>query len=351
MVYAPPAGPLRLLWLSLLFAPLLIFETVFAQFPAKVDSVYTFIKYNSVHRLEVDWRPIDSSFVADINSASTLDDTMRCFVSVLRALNDVHSQIFLNGQYYGHYPSFDDSTLAWLRPLNERANNETNSITSSILDDQLAYLRVPGMNAWNQKVVDSLAQQLQRQLRTITISRAKGVILDLRLNGGGNVYPMLTGLSALLGDGVVGFETTPDDSVARVWEIQHGNFVIGGYQTTDLAIDTSHALNNIPVAVLIGPITKSSGSATAIAFKGRPNTIFIGESTADGYSTSNGYFQFAPNLMMNFATTFVADRNKVVYRRAVEPDQKIEKGDQFDNLQADAKVVQALKWLSEQEGK
>lgn len=324
---------------------MLIFETASAQFPANVDSVYTFIKYNSVHRLEVDWRPIDSSFAADINSAPALDDTMRCFVSVLRALNDVHSQIFLNGQYYGHYPTYDDSTLAWLKPLNERANNETNSITSSILDDQFAYLRVPGMNAWNQQGVDSLAQQLQKQLKTITVNRPKGVILDLRLNGGGNVYPMLTGLSALLGDGVVGFETTPDDSVARVWEIQHGNFVIGGYQATDLAVDTSYALDSMPVAVLIGPITKSSGSATAIAFKERPNTSFIGESTADGYSTSNGYFQFAPNLMMNFATTFVADRNKHVYRRAVAPDEVVNRGDNFDDLMADAKVRTALEWL------
>jgi len=59
---------------------------------------------------------------------------------------------------------------------------------------------------------------------------------------------------------------------------------------------------------------------TAIAFKGRSNTIFIGEPTADGYTTSTVYFQFSPNLTMNFATNYVADRNMTIYKSSVNPD-------------------------------
>jgi hypothetical protein len=329
----------------ILLALLILPQMPVAQFPANVDSVYTFIKYNSVHRLEVEWRPIDSAFADNVKSASTLDDTMRCFVEVLRSLHDVHSEIFLNSQYYGHYPSFDDSTLAHLKPLNDRANAETNQVTSSLLRGGWAYVRVPGMNAWDQRTIDSLAQKLYEAVKALAVQHPSGFIIDLRLNGGGNLYPMLAGLSSLLGDSIVGYEMNPDDSIARVWELQGGDFVIGGYRATNLAVDTTLDLRAKPVAVLIGPVTRSSGSATAIAFKGRPNTILIGEPTADGYTTSNGYFQFAPNLWMNFATTFVADRNKVVYRHAVEPDTVVAKYDYFDLLEADAKIAAAVKWL------
>lgn len=86
---------------------------------------------------------------------------------------------------------------------------------------------------------------------------------------------------------------------------------------------------------------------TAIAFKGRPNTYFIGEPTADGYTTSNGYFQFTPILILNFATNFVADRNKKVYKTTVNPDLTIYQGDDFDNLLSDTKIKAAIKCLTE----
>ncbi len=330
-----------LVCIALIFSP----HLTFAQFPANVDSVYTFIKYNSVHRLEVDWQPIDSAFAANIKSASTLDDTMKCYVDVLRALNDVHSQIFLNGQYYGHYPTFDDSVLARLKPLNDLANRETNHVTDTILKGQFAYVRVPGMQPWSGQAIDALAIELHENLKALAHKHPKGFIVDLRLNSGGNLYPMLTGLRSLLGTGIIGYETTPDDSIARVWEMQGGNFVIQGYHTTSLAEDSTINLESVPVAILIGPVTKSSGSATAIAFKGRPRTTFIGESTADGYTTSNGYFQFAPNLMMNFATTFVADRKMTIYRRIVYPDTTVILGDNFKDLAGDAKIKAAMEWL------
>ncbi len=85
---------------------------------------------------------------------------------------------------------------------------------------------------------------------------------------------------------------------------------------------------------------------TAMAFKGRPHTLFVGEPTANGYSTSNGYFQFAPNLTLNFATHFVADRNMIIYKNNVSPDITIYHGDHFENLMEDEKIKYAIKWLS-----
>jgi len=319
----------------------------FAQFPGSVDSLYIFIKYNSIHRNTFDWDEIDVSFRDRLSTAQSLNDTMQCFVFVLERLNDVHSQIYLNNQFYGHYPVFDDTTLSHIKPLNDKAKALTNQIYTSLIADKFAYIRIPSMVANSYEEINQLAQSLHDSISQFSSKKVEGFVLDLRLNGGGNIYPMLSGLSPFLGDNIVGYETDIADEIIRTWEIRNGNFVIGGYQSTQITVSATSQFQTTPVVVLIGPVTKSSGSMVAIAFKDRPNTFFIGEPSANGYTTSNGYFQFAPNLNLNFATSFVADRNKHIYKATVNPDIKLYGGDNFEDLEKDVKVISAIKWFSQ----
>lgn len=169
---------------------------------------------------------------------------------------------------------------------------QTNQIRSEVLEKNIAYLLLPGFQAYDREQINRFAKELRSEVnRLAKQKRVKTFIIDLRLNGGGNIYPMLTGLAPLLGDKTIGYETDIEGQVVRKWEIQEGNFAIGGYQTTEVKRRSNPRLQRIPVAVLTGPVTKSSGSMAAIAFRGRPNTILIGEPTAEGYTTSNGYFQ------------------------------------------------------------
>jgi carboxyl-terminal processing protease len=321
-------------------------NTTCGQFPAPVDSVYTFIKYNSIHRNKVNWDSIDTTFWSSIKNARSIKDTLHSFVSVLESLNDVHSQIIFNNRSFGNYPHFDDSTLAWLVPLNERANLLTNIIATQVLPGSFGYIRVPGIQAYGREQVNAFAQTLYDSVYIIAQKKLKGFVIDLRLNGGDNIYPMLSGLSSFLGNTIVGYETDVNDSIVRTWEIKNSNFIIGGYQSTELTARPANHLLTIPVVVLIGPVTKSAGSMTAIAFKQRKHTLFIGEPTAAGYNTSNGYFQFAPGLVLNFATNFVADRKLNIYKVSVTPDLMIYHGDNFDNVLEDTKVKAALVWLA-----
>jgi len=331
---------LMLLWMAA--APVAL-----AQFPVSTDSIYIFIRSNSIHRNKVNWPLIDLAFQNQLEDAASLKDTMRSFVSVLAALHDVHSQVYLNNEYYGHYPPFDDSTLARLKPLNDKASSLTNQIFTTMLPGSIAYIRVPSTQVYDKQQINAYAKSLFDSVDQYSTKRIKGFIIDLRLNGGGNVYPMLTGLSALLGDNTIAYETDIADNVTRKWEIRQSNFMIGGYQATQLKVKPGKGYSIIPVALLTGPVTKSSGSMTAIAFKQRPNSIFIGEPTADGYTTSNGYFQFAPNLVMNFATHFVADRKMNIYKTTVDPDIRIHRGDNFENLLQDEKIQAALRWFKQ----
>jgi len=316
------------------------------QFPGSVDSLYSFIKSNSILRNSADWNAIDQNFHRQLNNSKSIKDTMNCFVSVLESLNDVHSQIYLNSQYFGHYPTFDDTTLAWIKPINDKAILLTNQIYTSFLPHKIGYVRVPSFQVFDAQQINYYAQSLYDSINNVADEKTQGFIIDLRLNGGGNIYPMLSGLSIFLKNNIIGYETDINDSIVRTWEIKNGNFIIGGYQATDISTKLKPQFQSLPVVVLTGPITKSSGSMTTIAFKGRANTCIIGEPTADGYTTSNGYFQFTPNLTLNFATNFVADRNKTIYKAAVNPDLIVHHGDNFEELMKDEKIKLALLWLT-----
>jgi hypothetical protein len=319
----------------------------FGQFPISVDSLYTFIKFNSIHKTTVDWKQIDKSFYDQIQNAKSVNDTINCFVTVLKSLKDVHSQIYFNNQFFGHYPSFHDSIMVWLKPLNDKAISETNKIYTQNLVKGIGYVRVPSSRVFTSEQINNFAQSLADGITSLLNNSSKGIIIDLRLNGGGNIYPMLSGLSELLGNQTVAYETDANDNIVRTWEIKNGSFFIGGYRTTNIKVKSVPNFNKLPIVVITGPVTKSAGSMVAIAFKGRPNTYFIGAPTVDGYTTSNGYFQFASNLTLNFATNYVADRNKTIYKTTVNPDLILQEKDNFDNLLSDKKIKVAIKWLME----
>lgn len=100
------------------------------------------------------------------------------------------------------------------------------------------------------------------------------------------------------------------------------------------------------VVILLSAGTASSGQATAIAFKQRPNTFFIGEPSAEGYTTGNDFFTFNNGISLNLSTAWNADRNGNTYYKQVLPDQVISGGDNFDVLMNDGKIQAAILWLN-----
>jgi carboxyl-terminal processing protease len=336
----------RFKFIFLLVLNVIVISNVQSQFPVSIDVMYDFIKSNSIHRNKVDWGKVDNQFFRSVSSARTLNDTMNAFIDVLKSLDDVHSQICLNNQYYGYWHANEGPDAARLSKLVEQARETAGQIKSAILYEQFAYVRVPSVNAYGAEEIQRFSRMLRDSIDQMWQRKVKGFIIDLRLNTGGNLYPMLSGLGNLIGDGDIAYEVEIDYYIARAWKIENGNFIINDFPVTNLDNAPLKGLDEIPVAILIGPVTASSGSNVAIAFKGRPHTFFIGEPTADGYATSNGYFQFAPNLFMNFAVAFVADRNLNLYPSLVEPNIMVKEGDDFENLMEDQKIKRALIWLN-----
>ncbi len=148
-----------------------------------------------------------------------------------------------------------------------------------------------------QKYADALGKGLDTALR----GGACGAIVDLRGNGGGDMGPMVAGLSPLLPDGTaLEFAARTHSTPVTV----SGGAVSGGGTPTKVEGVGTYI---VPTAVLVDAGTASSGEAAAIAFKGLPNTRFFGRSTA-GYASANLAFEMPDKALVMITVANDRDR-------------------------------------------
>lgn len=161
-------------------------------------------------------------------------------------------------------------------------------------------------------------------------------IVDLREDGGGNMYPMLNGLQALLGDEPYGYWQNAIAAEAP-WRLATestlpvGDIAAGAHQRA--------LQGSAPVAVLIGGDTGSSGEFTVMAFEGRPHTRFFGEPTA-GYLTTNEHHDLPDGAYLAVSTGWASDRLHRTYRETIAPDEATPPGQ--------ATLDAAIAWLKKQ---
>lgn len=315
-----------------------------------MDSAFALIMARTVHHHAVDPGAVERTFKAQLEEARSGEDSVQAIVAVFAALGDVHSQFIVGDRTYAHYVGVDDSLYARLRPMLALAAERTNAIRVQRLDSDVIYVQLPAIQAWGEQI-NVFAQMIRDPVIGAWDAGVRGCILDLRLNTDRQVASMLAGLRALLGDGPLGSAVDADGQVIAQLALVEGHFTMNVYPIATVQ-GTDPDLSGLPVAVLIGPLTASSGTLTAIAFKGRPATRFFGEPTAAGYSTGNDFFPLPPlsdgrSVALNLSTAINRDRNGVAYPESVQPDEPVQGGEQFTAPLLDGQVRQALRWLRE----
>jgi len=180
-------------------------------------------------------------------------------------------------------------------------NHENRSPDIERRDRDIGYIAIyPFVGSFG---VDEYAAGVQAAIARVDQAGACGWILDLRENGGGNMWPMLAGVGPLLGQSASA-ENERDPNVVGFFVDRDGDEVpwtyIDGvvYEGRDpqAVVDAPYQLIDpaIPVAVLLGPGVASSGEAIAVAFQGRPNTRTFGDPTwgtptgIEGFALSDG---------------------------------------------------------------
>ena len=260
-----------------------------------------------------DWPRIIADAHADIGGAKTPRDTYPAIRGVLGALGEKHS--FLVAAPRAKAPAAPGAPAA--KPV------EPPMPTSELIGGRIGVVRLPALGGIGvgQDVPDRYTGTLRTALKAMDDVATCGWIVDLRGNGGGNMWPMLRGLDPLLGKAPFG---TFEDVAGNVtyWQRNMGNiFPSPGRIASGSADGPYFSLRNsrAPLAVLIGPGTASSGEMVAIALVGREGVRLFGTNSAN-YVTGNSVFPLSDGASLVVTGTYVFDRTGKAYDSAIVPD-------------------------------
>ncbi|MEL6614448.1 MAG: S41 family peptidase [Bacteroidota bacterium] len=311
---------------------------------AVIDSVYAAIHAEWLYRNEVDWDSLDAAFQAEVDAAATFDEALGAFRGVFGAAGDVHSAIYYAGRGIAYRPLATEPPTRAVSALIMLSREQANRPEGRPLADGTAYIRVPAYGVQGDSAISAAASELRELVCDLVPGTYGGWILDLRVNEGGNIHPMLSGLGDLLGDGPVFRTVLASGETQFAWSISGGVLSIDGYSAATVERRCPEAARG-RIAVLIGPATLSSGQITAVAFAGWDRARLFGDPTAEGYATSNRYMPITPALALNLSTAYFEDRSGHVHPGTVLPDEAVPGAWVLDAPEADPVVQRALAWL------
>lgn len=289
-----------------------------AQF--ELDSAISLVKRRSLWRDTVTWSTVEPLIRSMAKGAQSTDEVAPAIRELLARLGDHHSLLMT--------PQRTTTIRTMVNP----------PPTVRVHANGMGYISIPaygggdraGMEAYVRNAYDSL---------TAIVARGGGAcrwIVDVRGNGGGNMWPMLAALRPFLGDVALGTFVRPE-GISEPWKAN-------AYVNMAIPAELS-GLQSANVAVLTGPRTMSSGEAVTIAFVGRPNTRSFGLPTG-GLASANTSTPLPSGAMLVLTTAVDADRNGKKYGYEVYPDEMI--GLPKAGATSDPQVDRAVSWLTAQ---
>lgn len=304
-----------------------------AEARAYLDELIGVMQANSINRLKIDWASFRAAVYATAGASQTVYSAVASGVPVaLRLLGDHHS-LYLTSQ--GTYIYNPDPPP----PCSDSPGWPAVSVPQSI-----GYIKVGAFAGQDAGMAAQFAVSIQERIRATDSDTLTGWIVDLRGNGGGNMYPMIAGIGPVLGEGLAGAFVSPTGATDGRW-----GYTDGAAWLEDSSGGSPGPITRVPapyqpmrpnpkVAVLTNCWVGSSGEAVVVAFRGRPNTRSFGTPTG-GISTANRGFWLSDGGTLLLTVSTMADRQLTVYGKAIRPDEEI-----ADPTTA---VTRAVQWLHE----
>ncbi|SFW60684.1 S41 family peptidase [Amycolatopsis australiensis] len=249
------------------------------------------IRAQSIDSAGVDWPRVQAHAAYLARGARADIGTLKALEYVIGELHDPHTMLVFPGQ----------------------ARTSEAEVPTVRTEGGIATLRLPGLDpreAGEGRYLDAGFAALA------AVPPVCGWIVDLRGNTGGTMFPMLTVLVPLLGDGPAGAfvgrggERTP-------WEIHDGQFWLDGRSMSPRPNPVR--LPRRPIAVLTSGDTASSGEASLVALRGIARSF--GAPTA-GAATGNDVVDLGGGVMLLLTVARDVDRTGRVHGNTpIPPDQ------------------------------
>ncbi len=307
------------------------------------ENLFDVMKSGYLFKENVNWEKVESEINTNLKQYSDFKTSLNEISTFFDITKADHSRVYYDDQEFsGNFPgpTKDDFTEQWIKKYKTKPQFEV-----KVLDNRYGYILVPGM--YSEKNLHNQSQDLYDQIAKIKRSnRLQGWIIDLRFNTGGDIYPMLLALYDFLGDNVVWGVLDINKNLVNEIALKKGKYKANSKTVSYIKPD-GELLDETKVAVITNIATGSSGEITALAFKGRKNTIFIGEKTF-GKTTANTKADLPFGAFMTLMTGYDCDRNGNYYEKII-PDITVIEQDNFDDLLLDGNIQEAIKFISEQE--
>lgn len=255
-------------------------------------------KYSYFELKNIDWNQIRAKYKDNIYPEITEDSLFRVLGGMMNELRDDHSNLIspFNIQVYNvelrHKPNYNSRTV------HEFYTNEDPYYTGSFLNSFLAnkevgYIRYASfMESITEEDLDFM---LTRYKDT------KGIILDLRSNGGGLVANVPQILSRFVSKKtLVAYSRTRNG-------VNHSDF--GAYEEFYINPSTSVTYTDKPVMVLTDRGSYSATTMFSLITKALPNIQMVGDTTGGGGGLPNGG-QLPNGWTYRFSISQMSDLNK-----------------------------------------
>ena len=229
-----------------------------------------------------DWIIERESYLSEAKSIDNFDDAHRIVKSALAFAGRKHS--------------------ALVAPVTDTTAYEELPSEAYMLEGGIAYLKLPahqGVKVSDSIYIHTVLDFLQSHLD------ATGVIVDLRDNHGGNMYPMITAVAPLLPDGeIISWRTRKQTSATTLdIAVRYAGLSLG---------EISKFPDNTPIAILINDWTGSAGELTLLCFRGLEKARTFGIPTA-GYASGNLSFPMSDGYTLVITTARAIARTGEVF--------------------------------------
>lgn len=307
------------------------------------DVLFKNLKKQFIFKKNVDWKLVQSETNQHLTKYTNFQNSLDETTILFDRIGAVHVHLYYKDKEYSanvKTPVKADFTEQWVKKYATKPNFE-----AKVIDGKYGYILMPAMMFMDtsSENIHKIAQPLYDQIADLKSNKnLEGWIIDLRFNTGGNATPMLLTLYDLLGNNDIWGMMDVNKKVEGKYKLDHGNYGLGK-NIYSYINPKGELLDQAKVAVITGIVTGSSGEVTALAFKGRSKTIFIGEDTF-GFTTGNVKMELPFGASVALTTGYDSDRNGIFYEKII-PDIRIVKQDNFDNLLLDKNVQEAIKYF------
>lgn len=312
------------------------------------DSIATFytklvstMKADYLYKEKVNWKQTELELNNNLQNYNDFKSSLNEIAFLFDKTEANHCTVIFDDKAYKESSGGlkgSDLSEQWLNKYKKKPTFEV-----KVLENQYGYILMPNIDLLDSEKSNKIAQPMYDEIVKVKSSQnIKGWIIDLRFNTGGNCIPMILALYDFLGNNDI-WETRDlnKKQISKV-NLKNGKYLDNSKKVSSIK-PKGELMDRTKIAIIIGKATGSSGEVTALGFKGRENTLFIGEKTY-GATTSNVRRDLPYGAIMALTIGFDCDRNGIFYDKLI-PDIKITDEDNFDNLLLDGNIKEGIKFF------